>query len=86
MRARNCIFLAVIPQTSTRGKGRQHVQLKALKSYCFVLITAKQGTSLVKLYFDIAETGTEMPITSSPYTWESVAMERTGCGPGVRTL
>ena len=46
--------------------------------------TAKQGTSLMKLYFDVAGTGTEMSITSKQLLiWELVVMERAGCGPAV---
>lgn len=41
--------------------------------------TAKQGTSLMKMYFDVAGTGTEMSITSKQLLiWELVVMERAG--------
>lgn len=41
-------------------------------------ITANQGTSLAKAYFDVRETGTEISITSSPCTEESVVLGRAG--------
>ena len=46
--------------------------------------TAKQGTSFMKLYFDVAGTGTEMSITRKQLLiWELVVMERAGYAPVV---
>lgn len=82
MPAHNCIFLAAIPQTSARGRGAGTCDYRdwGLTALCFY----SQAKDFMKLYFDVAGTGTEMSITRKQLLiWELVVMERAGYAPAV---
>lgn len=61
----NCIFLAIIPQTSAREQGAGLLYCTdGTEMLMLCSIIAKPETSLMKLYFDVTETGNEISITS----------------------